>query len=429
MNLLYLTCLDSVINNAVYESQVISLVSELKKLSGGNLNITIHAIMPAVVIARKEIRFQFFKYNKELNTIKKNLKRLFVECKFIFLPFVVFNRYGSYLNKVLLFLFLVASFPILTHYIMKNKIQIIHCRSYLATLMAVFIKLFHPKISIVFDVRGFYPEEGVVHGCWKINSQTYKLWKKIEKILFSKSDHIIALSDQFRKHIIDIVPGAKCSLVLASVNTDKFKYDKNKRENIREKIGFNGSVAFVYSGGLGSWHDPKYLSKMFGEIKKRIPKSKFLILTSYNKINLVNIFKNDGLSKSDYLIFNLRQEEVPEYLISVDFGVVPLKNIKNDPAMQLIARTMIGLKVSEYLACGLPIIMNPDIKGLGSLMKKHKIGVYFYNKRLNETFKNIGKLIDNYSEAQNDCLYVAHKHFNLSSAAIQYVNIYSGLIK
>ena len=89
---------------------------------------------------------------------------------------------------------------------------------------------------------------------------------------------------------------------------------------------------------------------------------------------------------------------------------------------------MIGLKVSEYLASGLPIIINKKIKGIDSLMNKYNIGVYYDNNNITAMINGILSMHMSYKRYQIECLNVAEKYFNIKKASENYFSIYKKLI-
>ena len=53
-------------------------------------------------------------------------------------------------------------------------------------------------------------------------------------------------------------------------------------------------------------------------------------------------------------------------------------------ALSITNKTMIGLKVSEYLASGLPVIVNKDITALANIVSSNMLGYFFkYDENMN----------------------------------------------
>lgn len=429
MKILYLTCSENVIESGIYESQVKKLICKITQYRKDNISITQLAILPAVVIGRKGINFNFIKNKKKLLEQKKDMAEYSVNFKIFFIPIVTTKKRVFHLNVPFLLINISMIFTLLLFHFLRHKYDIIHCRSYTSTLCALMAKFIINKTKVIFDVRGFLPEEGIVHKAWDKKSISYKVWKMIEKKLFLYSDKVICLSDRFMDYVRNIEPQANCCIVHASIDLREFKINPELATIARKELKIEENTVFVYNGSLGSWHDPLSLGQLFKEIKKGVINSKLLVLTNFSNNDLSNIFDRIGLERNDYIIKSCRPHEVHKYLLAGDYGIVPLRNIKADNgAMKVIADTMIGLKVPEYLAAGLPIIINNNIKGIRSLMDKYNIGIFFDINNLSNLGDNINIISRKYNIYTKDCVNVAEKHFNINDAAFAYYGIYEELV-
>ncbi len=427
MKILYLTCLENIIDNGIYETQVKQLLFKLKKLYGNKINLTHLSAQPFAKLGKVGIASNLIGNKEKLKILKEDFRSNSVSIKLMYLPVILLKRWGSYLNIPLLLWFLSTFLPLLFVEIKRKKYDVVHCRSYLSTLSMILIKPFCKNLKIVFDVRGLYPEEGIVRGRWKYDSPTYKIWKRIEKRILLNSDISIGLSDTFVNYLNSIAPNGNYSLVYASVDLNKYSLKNELRSSLKKQLKLEKNIVFVYNGSLGAWHDPVLLGNLFKSIKKNCLNSKLLILTKFSKPKLIEILSNLQISKKDYTILDCNPHEMPKYLQIGDYGLVPLRENISNNGMKVIAETMIGLKVSEYLSCGLPIIVNGYIKGIRSLIEKFKIGVYFDIEKPIDLQKGINFMNNHYSRYRSDCLHVAKNYYNLDKAAFSYYKIYNQL--
>ncbi len=96
---------------------------------------------------------------------------------------------------------------IATFYIwLKNlrfKYDILHARVHVPMLMATLArKLSFHKPKIIFDIRGFFPEEYVDAGIWRKDSLLYKVTKAVERWLMKEADGFVVLTE--------LLPFKKC---------------------------------------------------------------------------------------------------------------------------------------------------------------------------------------------------------------------------
>jgi glycosyltransferase involved in cell wall biosynthesis len=297
----------------------------------------------------------------------------------------------------------------------------------MATVIALSLKLLFPELRVVFDPRGFWPEEGVVEGKWREKSLTFRLWKKIEKYLFRRSEKVIALSESFADHVHDIHPQTNCAVIYTSVHVEKFKEARLLREQRRRELGFGDSKVFVYNGSLGSWHDPVLLAEIYRSLRQSLGDAKLLVITTRNKEKLSAVFHSNGLYAKEFLILMAKPDEVASFLAAADYGIVPLRGINKRGPMTVVADTMVGTKVAEYLASGLPIIVNQRVGGLRSLIAGYKIGLFFDSNDLQGMLSRFEDALKHYSSYQADCEQVADRYFSLDQVSRGYFEVYRQL--
>lgn len=428
MRVLYLTFFETPIRNGIYETQVHQVLCGLAQKYAQKMKLNHVAFLPALVVGRSGVSPESI-FGKEYENVRDRFVKCNVRANFIFVPLVLPKRWKSCLGVTLLTLSLIVSIPIVTFWIYRNKPEVIHCRSYVSTLLAIVACRVWGNAKVIFDPRGFYPEEGVVTGRWSEESFTFKMWKGVERLLYKNSDAVVALSDSFAERIALMANEAKRVTIYAGADIGRFKKSLISRRNIREKLKVEERTVFVYSGALGAWHDPDLLGKLFSTIVQALPNSFLLVLTGYDRGELVSILQRNGLGHEDFAIHSAQSRDIPDYLAACDFGFVPATVGSNGGPMSVIAQTMIGTKVAEYLATGLPIIVNNNVGGLKSLMARHKIGIQFDGNDFSGVVSGIKSLMDTYEECQRACRLVAERYFSLDQAVASYFHLYSDLTK
>ena len=424
MRILYLTFFEPVTHNGLYKTQVKQLLCKLATRHSGELTVLHFAFLPAVEVGRKGLSVPFISKWQELAALKSEYHQHGVTARIIFLPIIILKRWGSSFPLPLLGLLLALSVPILLCRMVRQRPDIIHCRSYVATILALFMKLFYRDLKVVFDPRGFLPEEGVVMRRWEHSSITFRIWKLVERHLLRRSDKVVALSEPFADRISEMVKEAKCVVIYANADVQEFKRAQQFRDFKRRELDLEGKTVFVYNGSLHAWHDPSLLAHVYRTLSQSLGHTKLLVITGYDKDKLEAVFRGNGLCTEDFLIVAAEPSEVPGYLVTGDFGLIPLRQISETDPMAVVADTMVGTKVAEYLACGLPIIVNKNVGGMKSLMEQYRIGISFDSKNLEGIVKGIQHIKDNY--IQKDCELVVERYFSLDQAAESYYQVYSG---
>jgi glycosyltransferase involved in cell wall biosynthesis len=428
MKLLYLTFFESVTHNGLYETQVKQLLLKLRAQYTQDIVVSCCAIMPAIEIGRTEIVAPFLTHRHELAALRNEFQEYGICATFCFLPVMLLKRWCSQLPLPILGMLLGLSVPALFYRIAGERPDIIHCRSYAATLIALLAKLVCRNIKIVFDARGFWPEEGVVANRWKEQSLTFRFWKCVEAYMLRRSDKVIALSDSFASRITGIVREADCAVIYASADVHNFQRARQFRNRRRRELGLQGKTVLVYNGSLHAWHDPWLLAQVYKAISRFLCHTRLLVITAYNRAKLQAVFRSAGLQINEFLIVAAEPGEVPSYLVAGDYGLVPLKEMREPTAMTVVADTMIGTKVAEYLACGMPIIVNKNVRGLKALMDRYRLGIVFDSKNLAALGQSIKCLSENYGEYQRDCESVAEHYLSLEQTARSYYHVYEEIM-
>lgn len=425
MNLLFVTCLETGLAGGIYQSQVKRLLCVVSKQGRNHLRLTLLTILPLISLNRRGVRFLPITMKQQLAQLRKDLAKSGVDLRVAFVPHLNI-RPTVYQNALSTLCLMALLLPVLAYHQLRYRYDLIHCRSYISCLGALLMRRLFGKIRVVFDARGLYPEEGLVQGKWGAGSLSYKFWKTLEKRMFKWSDKVVCLSDQFADYVSEIEPKAKTEIIFASIESARFAYDSVERDRRRRDLDFGESLVFIYCGGLGSWHDPVLLCRLFKAIMDGIPNAKLLVLSDYRKDKLRAICSSLEISHEKVFVKKCTPKEVPDFLMTADWALVPLQEIPPDAKhVELIARTMVGLKVGEYLAAGLPLIINRHIEGIKSLMGEHDIGTYFDVKQLGNLAQHLRHRKS--GEMRPACQGVAQKHFDISNAAKAYIDLYRNI--
>ena len=152
----------------------------------------------------------------------------------------------------------------------------------------------------------------------------------------------------------------------------------------------------------------------------RFDNIKIKILT-WQKAIFINKLSNSPELNNKIELLSLEQEKVFEDLIKCNFGIIFREN-------NLISSVSSPLKFGEYLAAGLPVLINEGIGDMEDIILKYKIGVIIrgenYYEALNEM---IGLLKD--KKVYSRCRETAMREFNIKDTFISYLRIYNDLLK
>lgn len=408
MNIAYVIWIESLIS-PIIEGQVIQLLKELRgQIKEGKLYLI--AFQPVY-------KFWFKKFTSE----RANLKRLGAELRksniyLSVIPAVYLGRWFPN-NWYLLPLIWIQVFPVLCYFSLIMKVRLFHCRSYPPTFPTILVKrLFGAKV--IFDPRSPFPEENVVAGRWDINSCTYKVWKLLEKKYLLESDVTIAIANTYTKHFVEIVKDGKFVEIPNNVDLKEFVVNEAFRAAFRSKLGIcEEEIVFAYSGSLGNhWNDPRIYADFVVKTRDLNVKHRFLFITK-DAAYLKKIFDQHNIVSSEYFVISTERADVPLYLSCADFGL----NFMKRPDIRISVKTV------EYLAMGLPLIINQNLLGGKELIERYKVGLVIDLNNLN--LKELEDFILRKDQQLSlRCKKIALEKFSTKKVAEQYSKVYLSLL-
>jgi len=394
------------LDDPVLRNQVIKVLKALKKISPDD-EYFLFVFQPIYTIAIHHEKFHRIK--EELK--ESNLKLIIIPCLVSPIP----NWFNAkwYL---LPFIFL-QSFPTLLSMIIIKNIDILHCRSYPIMLAAVAIDKIIKNLKIVFDPRSPFPEENIIAGQWTKSSVSYRVWKILEKEFLESSNITVTITNTYVKHFRKISKKARFITIPNNVDVEKFSYNQDSRNILRSKMHVkDNEIIFAYVGSLGViWNNPSIYAEFLIYMRKLDIDHRFLFITP-NVSKLRETFKEYGIKTHEYFAVSAEPFEVPTYLSIADIGL----NFMSTQDIRM------SIKTCEYLAMGLPIIVNSNVMGAKEIVEQYQVGLVL--KDLNNIdLKEIEKVISKKENFALRCREVACEKFSTDKVAKQYAKIYKSL--
>jgi len=336
--------------------------------------------------------------------------------------YIIYDEEGGALSR---FLYLKKLSVLAKNLHKKNQFNLVHCRSYLSSLIGLNFKLKY-KIPFIFDMRGFWADERIDGGIWKksklLHRIFYNYFKKKEKQFLINSNAIVSLTQNGVKELIKTNPKIniiqKTTVIPCCCNTELFNKDK-----IQEKINLNGisegDFVLVYTGSIGTWYYTKEMIDCVLIWKDFIPKLKLLIVTK-DSDSLNTILKNYSSNISDTIITaSASYREIPNYLSIAQAAIFFIK-----PSYSKLASS--PTKMAECWAMNLPIITNSGI-GDNDIFFKNNLGGVLINNFSKEEYEEAYKKFVELMQQKNDYRNIALTNFDTKDAITKYTYIYDNL--
>jgi glycosyltransferase involved in cell wall biosynthesis len=311
----------------------------------------------------------------------------------------------------------------------QEKFDLIHCRSYVAA--AAGLKLHHNTgVPFLFDMRGFWVDERVDSGHWKLQNPIYRIlyksYKRKERRYFQESAHIISLTQKGKDELIDHyqVPSSKITVIPCCVDLSLFDFhriDSTEKQKQRAQLGIdNGSPVISYLGSLGGWYMTDEMLDFFSVMKRRIKNAKFLFISHNDRDALLQKASAKGIATSDILIQPASRQSVPLYLSISDWNIFLIKDVYSKKASS-------PTKQGEVMAMGIPLICN-DIGDTGSIVKESGAG-FLIKEFTEKEYDRVAVLMEKGNAADPEKIRLAAgKYYDLATGIQRYLDVYQQVI-
>jgi len=342
-------------DGTVYKTQIIDW---LTLFSNEGVTFELYQIFHIKDILK--IRF----WLNQIKTIKRNTK-FFTGFLFLLPSVGVF----VHLNSLFLFLRLFRS-------LLQSDKVFIFSRSLLGKELNILKKISFSKVIFYFDARAASAEENK-YVAFRNADFTLKKFKKIAHISHTEYKTLFTANKIFAvsQNLIDFfeytykIDRRKFILYPCLSDPTKFYYnDKIRRETRRNFKITDHTTVLLYSGGLSSlnWHITEEMFAFFNIISIARSDVIFFIL-SKDKFKTSDLKKFNPSFMNKLTFLDVENEQIFKFLDAADFGVL----FRENTIMNNVASPS---KFSEYILCGLPVIISEGVGDFSKFTIDHKLG-------------------------------------------------------
>lgn len=308
-------------------------------------------------------------------------------------------------------------------FVVRERIGIIHARSYVPALIGWMLKrLFGAKL--LFDMRGLWADQRVEGGLWPQNGLRYRLAKAFERRFLREADAIVSLTQAARPEIERLAPFAtaksRITVIPTCVDLGQFRVDEPAR--VRPHLGLEGRFPVIYAGALGTWYLLEEMLHFFAVLRDRVPQAHFLILSSASPQLIRTALARAPVPAPDVIIAAVPFAEMPVWLAVGRLGLFFLR-----PAFSSIAAC--PTKLGEFLACGVPVVISAGIGDADALVRRERVGVVVEKFTLAEFQRAVDEVLELLQDdgLTHRCRRVAEREFSLAIGVDRYLGIYRRL--
>lgn len=303
----------------------------------------------------------------------------------------------------------------------KKKYDIVHGRTYIGGLIGCCLaKMIRAKS--VFHNEGFYPDEQVDGGFWVENSRQHRIAKKLENLMYSQADGIIALSHR-AKSIIELIPDVlrkktPVIFVPSCVDLEKFHLPRVPPEFSKDE------VKLVYIGSVGGRYILDKIGSFVAVAREINPKVTLQIFSKAEPELVTEMLDKGGLPREAWSLEAISYSEMPNRLMKYQAGLFFLTEGISEHGCS-------PTKIGEYWASGIPVITSPNVSDTDDIINRNKVGVIVREHEKDsyqQAFEELESILKE-SGLANRCRESADEHYSLAPACKRQFNLYLQLSK
>jgi glycosyltransferase involved in cell wall biosynthesis len=299
----------------------------------------------------------------------------------------------------------------------KQLYQIVHCRSYLTSIVGVYLKQ-KVRVKFIFDMRGFWPDERRESNLWPASSilysRIYTYFKVQERKFLSEADHIVTLTHA-AAHEIETrkLATAKISIIPTCVDLEHFnpaQVSDVEKEALRQQLGIaKNDFILLYLGSWGTWYLTSEMIQLFRLLRAQT-QATFLILTP----DVSAVEREPGV-----IVHEVNRNELPLYISLANasvFFIQPSFSKKGSAAT----------KMGELMAMNIPIITNSgwgDVEKILTGVESTLLLKSFSTTEVKNAVSGLLLLSQNTNLRQ-----LAFDNFDLTKGIATYKSIYTSLL-
>jgi glycosyltransferase involved in cell wall biosynthesis len=297
----------------------------------------------------------------------------------------------------------------------RNRVGMVHARSHIPATIALALKR-SLGTKMIFDLRGLMAEEYVDAEHWRKDSVPYRITKAAERRIFQETDAVVTLTERIWP-IITEWEGLRGrdvhhEVIPCCVDLSLFKFSDEERAKRRAELSLGEKFTIVYSGSLDGWYLTEKMAEFFAAFMRRRPDAHLVWLTNGSHDRVKELMKSRNVDQ--FSVLSLPARLVPSYLSAADAGLSFIKRCVSKLASS-------PTKNAEYLACGLPLIINAGIGDSDTLIHDWKAGALL-EEFTDDEYTRIGSLIETMAaqpDVRENARAVAERVFDLQTVGVE----------
>jgi len=306
-----------------------------------------------------------------------------------------------------------------------KTVRVIHARSYVPSLIALGARG-ASGARFLFDMRGFWVDEKVEAGHWTRGSLLVRIGKYWERRFFRAADAIVSLTAEgvraFPTLGYTVPSNVAVEVIPTCVDLDRFRPAENDPQ-LLSRLWLPGSPIAGCVGTMSNWYLRREMLTYLGRLTLGSGAAQILLVTREDHEALRRDAEAAGVPRDRLVLTQASFAEMPRMTSLFDAGVFFIR-----PALS--KRGSAATKLAEFLACGVPVVINAGVGDSGAIVGHHRVGVVLASLDLasmDQSFAELSNVLHD-SGIRERCRRVARDLFDVDAGAARYRGLYRRLI-
>lgn len=250
----------------------------------------------------------------------------------------------------------------------RHRLDLVHARGSIPGIMASVIARLS-GCRFLFDADAPLSEEYVQTGHWRAGSRAARLTAWGEAFALRKADGLATLTrrrlDELTHQLARPIPSV---VVPCCVDLTRFVDASRARDARRAQLGLTNETLLVYVGKAGPRYPASGVIGLYRAACETGQRVHLLVLTARDRAAFIAEAARQGLPSGSVSCFSAPFDDVPSWLAAAD---VAIAMVQPNPC----ERASSPIKVGEYLAAGLPVLIPAGIGDCSDLLEEARAGV------------------------------------------------------
>jgi glycosyltransferase involved in cell wall biosynthesis len=311
-----------------------------------------------------------------------------------------------------------------TREVRRRRIGIVHARGYVMALIALVLRRLC-GVRFLFDMRGFWADEKVDAGHWTTTSAVYRVTKRLERRFFASADAIVSLTAAgiaaMRDRGYPLRPEVPLEIIPTCTDLERFAPGpRDAALAARLDVGRGRVVGCV--GTMSNWYLREPMLQYLAHLTAVVDDLTVLVVTQEDEARLRRDAIAAGIPPARLRITRAAFAEMPRHIRLMDVGLFFIK-----PTFS--KKGSMATKLGEFLATGVPVIINDGVGDSGEIVRKEGVGVVV-PALTPEAFRasrwDVEALLND-PEVARRCRATAEDYFDLARGVTKYEALYAAV--